>query len=147
MRGVYSASATISSFTTGDIFSIEAPATESVELLEVHVEVQNPTAGEDLDISAHRCTVNPTGGTTVTPEPTEEADAAASSTVRQQPTGETQEAAAQIRRGFPVETGWHWTPTPEQRRYIQGGGAMVFKMNTTITSATLIFTLEFREIG
>lgn len=147
MRGVYSLSTTTGSFTTGDICSIEAPAAESVEILEAHIEVQNPTSGEDLDISVHRCTVNPTGPAAATPEPTEENEAASSAVVRVVPTGETQESAAIYRRAFPAETGWHYTPTPEQRRQIAAGGSVVFKCNTTITSATLIICVDYREIG
>lgn len=150
MRGTYTAVGTISSFTTGDILEIKAPAGEAVELLEAHFEVQDPKAREDMDISIYRQTVPSTGGgDAVTPEPNEESDAAASSTVKSCGTALTGDTQGNVchRRGYPVETGWHYTPTPESRKRITGGSAILFSMNTTLTSGTLIFCVEFAEMG
>lgn len=148
MRGVYSVATTVTTFTSGDILSIESASTEIVELLELHVEVQDPTSGEDLDIEINRCTVNPTGGAaTPAVKPDEAGDQASGSTVRTVPTGETQEADPIYRRGYPVETGWHYLPIPEQRKYVEPGGSIVITCNTTITSSTLVVYAEWREIG
>lgn len=150
MRGSYTAVGTIATFTTGDILEIKAPASEAVELLEAHFEVQDPKAREDMDISIYRQTVASTGGGNgVTPEPNEESDVASSSTVKSCGTPLTGDTQGNVihRRGYPVETGWHYTPTPESRKRIKAGGAILFTMNTTLTSGTLIFCVEFVEMG
>ena len=150
MRGVYTISDTFSSFTTGNILEIKAPSTLVLELLEAHFEIQDPKAREDMDISMLRMTVPSTGGgAAITPQSTEEGGPASAATVKKCSvalTGAT-EGAVMHRRGYPVETGWHFTPTPEQRKRIKPSGAILFKMNSTVSSGLLIISVDYVEMG
>lgn len=147
MRGVYTVATTIASFTTGDCFYIEAPANEVVELHEVRISVQNPTADEELDISVHRNNGGATGGTTITAEPVEEGDQAFGGEVRVSPTGQTDESAAQHRESVAQEAGWRYQPAIETRKTCQAAAGFTLTVNNTITSGLLIINAEFREIG
>jgi hypothetical protein len=148
MRGVYTVTDTFASFTTGDIGELICPANSILELLEVHVEMQDPKSREDLDVSITQMSVSATGGgTLVTPYPAEDGDQAFGGSYRRANTSLTggTPGNTNYRRGFPVETGWHYTPTPEQRKRSPTGWR--FTMNTSVTSGLLIVSIDFVEMG
>lgn len=148
MRGAYSITDTFSGFTTGDIGELICPSDTVLELLEVHVEMQDPKAREDMDVEITQMSVSATGGgTLVTPRPMEDGDQAASSSYRRANTALTGGTPGNdvYRRGYPVETGWHFTPTPEQRKRSPRGWR--FTMNTTLTSGLLIVQIDYVEMG
>ncbi len=148
MRGVYFASDRFASTGNVAILALTAAANVSCEVLRAEI-----TSNDETNIMAeagiYRCT-SVSGGTALTEKPMEPGDAnatavAVSGATSITPTG--QEADPLAHGYAPMTGGWIYAPTPEERIVLGGGDTLVIELTETITSANIIGSITWREIG
>jgi hypothetical protein len=155
MRGVYTSAAKAPAITTaGTLAYITPPAGKVVELLAVTVTNESNATNYQMEVQLCPITAlgSPSNYTSVTPQPHEAGDQAASSTVniasgnnRTEPTtygtAYTQEGAASV-------IGYRHEPQPEERWCLTNGQKMGVRLITTPGASTdFDVRLTFREVG
>lgn len=144
MRGVFTATAKIT--TTGDqILAITAASDESIEILRAEI-----TSNDETNVMAECGLYRATSatGTAVTEKATEaKDDGSHSATVVHTATPTGQEADAVYRSFAPLTGGWIYSPIPEERIVLAGGDCLILELTETITSASIIGSITWREIG
>lgn len=159
MRGVYNIVTSLVGKTgaggNGHLLQITTQTNEPIEILSAVFSIQNPTAGEILDIAMTRMGATPhtTGDSPVTPESTEDGESDAFGGQVDIPTAVNTDMTVGTegndvyRDALPVETGWRYKPIPEERIYVKGGNAILFDLQNTITASTVIICVTIREMG
>lgn len=159
MRGVYNIVTSLTGKTgaggNGHLLQITTATNEPVEILSAIFSLPSPTAGEVLDIAMTRMGATPhtTGDSPVTPESTEDGEASAFGGQVDIPTVVNTDMTVGTegndvyRDALPVETGWRYKPIPEERIHVQGGNAILFDLQNTITASDIVICVTMREIG
>ena len=143
MQGVYTATAKITT-TGGDVLAITAASNISIEILRAEL-----SSNDETNIMAECGLYRATSatGTAVTELQTEPGAATATATVVHTATPTGQASDALYRAFAPMTGGWIYAPTPEERIVVKGGACLILELTETITSASVIGTLVWREIG
>lgn len=134
-----------------DLFEITAPSDAAVRVHSLHIG-QSTDAGdtesEQLNILIHRGSTSGSGGTTVTPSPTNTGYPAAGSTVEANNTTQGTEGAQVHADCFNVMSGYQMIWTPETRPVISPSGRIIVELQTApADSITMSGTIYFEEIG
>jgi hypothetical protein len=117
--------------TAKDMMRITAPATKSIVVHHVEVTQDLIEVSEMLPIQIQQSSNAGTGGSAITPKPLDPGDAAFGGTAVVNLSGDTAISGAPYhRRAEDVRVGWIWTPTPELRPVIPGGGFFVVRLET-----------------
>jgi hypothetical protein len=127
-----------------DLFSFLPAAGSKLILHDLAITSPDGIDGDKLDISLFLCTSNPTAGSGITAEPLD-GSAAFGGTIYYSPTTFTLATRSKRRRAYPVEAGWHYNPTPEERIGISAD-AMVLRLEKALSGdTTLILDAVFAE--
>ena len=136
-----------------DVFEITAPSNKIVVLHEIALE-QSSDAGdaeaELLRIQAIRgFSTSGSGGSSVTPAPFENGNAAAGASVETNNTtvATTGTTVTLLDRAFNVQIGFFWQPTPECRIVLSPSQRLVVRIPAPADSLTMHGTMIFEEIG
>lgn len=134
-----------------DLFEIVAPADAVVVLHKAHCSQdsdEGDTEAEMLSILIHRGSTSGSGGSTPTPEPAEEGDAAFGGTVETNNTTQSTEGEQVWAEAFNVQVGWHYIPTPETRPVISPSRRLIIELqDAPADSLTMSGSATFEEIG
>lgn len=130
-----------------DLVEIVAAAANAVVWDRAWASQENVTTSNQWALQIQRNTASGTG-TTVTPEPADDGDAAFGGTA------EVDHSADGMIDGLPIYRSagsmlneWLWHPTPEERITQPGGAVMVLHLDAIGASATVTAGVAFREIG
>ena len=152
MRGVYTATATISGLNSSrTLLYITAPANKLVQILSAHIGNNSNETNEQCYATFKRVTTlgTPTA-TTLTPSKHELGDQAAASTVKGNVTAAEPTFTANSefgRKGFASVNGYDFLPTPEEQPTIQGAETVALVLENAPTAFDATVTVVFREIG
>lgn len=151
MRGVYTASALISSLATSKtVVLLTAPATAAVEILGIGLSNTDSESSEQWDIALFRVTtLGSAAGTSVVPAKHENGDTAANASCLVNLTVEptTYETVAIDRQGVSNLAGYRYDPIPEERPALPPSGSIGLKLISTPSSFNAAIQITFREIG
>lgn len=143
----YIAQGTLAAVTTADtLLQVTAPADAIVVITKIEVSQFTLDASEDTEIVIRTRGTAGTGGTAVTPRPTQTGFAAAGSTWLASPTAGTG-GNTLIEQGWNVLSPFIWHPTPEEYIVVSPSGILQIATDQTITSATVHCSVSFMEIG
>jgi hypothetical protein len=134
-----------------DLFELVAPADSSVEVHMWGIS-QSSDAGdsesEQLNVLVHRGTATGSGGSSVTPEPRSEGDAAFGGTVEANNTTQSVEAEFIGAHNFNIMAGIDVVYPPELRPIVSPSQLFIVELQTTpADSLTMSGYLYFEEIG
>jgi len=151
MRGVYSIRFSGTITTAKTILQIKAGAASALEILRASITNTTVDASDSGEAQILRKSAAATV-TSFTPLLWDPADQAAKAVGGTAATGHTATVEGTdtdilVAEGFNVLNGWLWLPTPEERIIVPQGGIIGLKTAVTITSATLLGIMVFREIG
>ena len=151
MRGVYTAEIKLSAWaSTKSALLITAPSTKCVELLSAHLgNAGSNVTNQQLEAAISRVTtLGSPVGTGVTPNPEENGDQAAGSTVTGGLTTDVTTVGVNLdHQGFASLAGYQFAPLPEERPIIPPSGSAVVRLVVAPTAFDAIVQLKFREIG
>lgn len=151
-RGVYSVTASIATVTAAKtLIQLKAGPNTAIELLRAWITNGSVTTDDNVEGQILRKTAAATV-TSFTPLKFNPLDGAADSVGGTTATGTNASAEGTdgdilAREGFSILAGWVWLPTPEERIVVPSAGFLALKSAITITSATLICGMIFRELG
>lgn len=153
MRGVYEATASISSLSAGKtLMYISVPSTITVEILSIEITNTNNATNQQLEATFQRITTlgSPTA-TSITPTKTEQGDQASACTVAANVTsGEpTYTSGVEVgRKGFASLAGYQYAPVPEERPVLAPSSNWGLRMLTSsFTAMNTDVVIRYREIG
>ncbi len=134
-----------------DLFEVVAPADASVKIKSVEIG-QSSDAGdaeaEMLPILMHRGTATGSGGTTVTPSPLEEGDAAFGGVAEANNTTQSVEGMFIYAGAFNVQIGFFYIPPPELQPTISPSQLFIVELQAAPNDALLMSgTIVLEEIG
>lgn len=151
MRGVYTAEIKLSAWASmKSALLITAPSTKCVELLSAHLgNAGSNVTNQQLEAAISRVTtLGSPVGTGVTPNPEENGDQAAGSTVTGGLTTDVTTVGVNLdHQGFASLAGYQFAPLPEERPIIPPSGSAVVRLVVAPTAFDAIVQLKFREIG
>ena len=135
-----------------DLFEVNAPSDATVAIHSIAVGQSSDygdSEAEGLRVQISRApTASGTGGSTLTPRPHEEGDAAFGGTVEANNTGQATGTVTIHEDTFNVQAGWAYKPTPEERIVISPGGRLVVELPVAPGEAlTMSGSITFEEIG
>lgn len=135
-----------------EIFFVEAPTDAVIVLHEFKLSQVGVTDSEQLSVRCYRtATDQGAKGTSITPTPLNEGDAAAGEVVRSNILTAAVFATPGVvlfRDAQNVLNGFHWLPYPEARPVISPGKYVVFKLETAPSEAmTFSGYVTFEEVG
>ena len=152
MRGVYSVHASIATITTAvTLLQIKAGSASALEILRAWITNGTASADDIFEAQILRKTAAATV-TSFTPllfDPSDQAAKAVGGTAAtgHTATDEGTDGNILVREAASILAGWTWLPTPEERIVVPQGGFIALKSGITITSATLVCGMIFRELG
>lgn len=134
-----------------DLFEVVAPADGTVVVHSVTI-TQSSDAGdaqaEMLPILIHRGTATGSGGTTITPSPLSEGDAAFGGVVEANNTTQSVEGTFLHGEAFNVQIGFYYLPPPEDRVEVSPSQLFIVELQAAPDdSLTMNGTIVFEEIG
>lgn len=147
MGRIYTAVASSTQATAGDIIQLECPATAMCKLREVEITQPSSELDDSTEIRISRFATVGSGGSVITPKPANPGDAASSIIVRAFDTVDASGTEDELwRSGISTLAGYHKIYQPDSRPAIAPLARIVVKFIGNITSVTLIVSIEFEEI-
>jgi len=145
----YTAVGQVASWTlAGDIVAIECASDAYVVLHSVLVTQSTTETDDSTEIMISRFATVGSGGSTPTANPMDTLDNAFGGVIREADTTDASGAETEIYgEGVSLLAGFHKVWTPEMRPTIPPSGRLVVSTNSTVSSVTLVYTLEFVEFG
>jgi hypothetical protein len=152
MRGVYTATYTISGLTTArTLMYITAAATHVVEIVSARVANKSNETNEQMEITLQKvATLGTPTATTVTPAKDEAGDQAAACTVKANVTASEPSYTANTEVGYDGESslaGYLYEPPDKLRPVIAPSATWGLRLMTAVTSLDAVVRIRFREIG
>lgn len=135
-----------------DLFEIVAPTNGAVEIHEIVITADEDETNEQLPVRIRRgATSTGTGGSTLTPKPTDPAAGSSNSTVKAnnttQASGGTIDTLRRETANF-LGSGYRYLPTPETRIGIKGNQRLTVGLPTApAATKKLSGTIVFEEFG
>lgn len=134
-----------------DLFELLVAAAAAVKVHQVTI-TQSSDAGdaqaEMLPILIHRGTATGTGGTTVTPSPTNIGDPVYSGTVEANNTTQSAEGTFIHAEAFNVQIGFYYMPTPKGQFWIPPSGFFIVELQAAPNDGLLMNgTILFEEFN
>lgn len=151
MRGYYKALAAFTTTGAKTVMLIECPAARVLAIESIEVGNANNNTAERWDIAVTRVSTKGTpAGTSITPQKTEEGDAASAATILADLTIEPGAYNAEhlLRRGVSNLTGVTWKNALAQEAImIPPSGLIGIRLLNSIASTSITITVTYRELG
>lgn len=152
MGRMYNVSAAVAGVTAAiDLLRISAPSDAIVVVHKVTVTQETEfgdAASEQMDIQFHRGSTDGSGGSAATVAPLEVGDAVFGGTAVAGNTTQSTEGTILLREAAPVQAGFYWAATPEERIVLSPSGRLVVELPTAPDdSIDFRVTATIEEIG
>jgi hypothetical protein len=153
MGRMYTLTGSVSGATTAiDLLRVSAPTDAVVVVHRIHITQETEfgdAESEQIDIIVARASTDGSGGSTVTAAKLESGDAAfGGSAVSGNSTQSTLTTPHIINETFPVQAGFYWVPTPEEKIVLSPSGRLVVELSTAPNdSIDFRFFMVIEEIG